>query len=327
MNPVENPYLETISKLPSGLKKDKRKRFTHKTLAYFPSAKVFFEWKWGKKEKKKIKKKDSYTLPYSSPETFFNSKQDGIVWLWHASFYIRLNGANIITDPVFYKLPFIKNISHHPKNPLLVMKDLDYLVISHDHRDHLDVRTLKKLTHIFPNVRCFTGMNMKSLLRKFHFKEIQCASWYQKYNISKDISLYFLPAKHRWKRGIFDTNKRLWGSFIIKTKNTCIYFWWDSWYDSHFKEIGKLFPKIDYALIGIGAYEPKLFSKNNHTSPEEAIQAAKDLWATYIIPMHYGTFDITNEAPSEPLNRFSEAMKQETELKAIILDLWGQIAI
>ncbi len=307
MHWISNTQLETIEHKENLLSLDKKRRFFHPTLAYRPTLKVLLNWRKGRKKFKKEKKKDNFTLPITQPEVFFSSKKDGILWISHASFFIRLNGVTFLTDPVYYKLPLIRTISKLPKI-FSQLPPIDYILLSHDHRDHLDVRTLKKLVKLNHDIKILTGLGMRPILEKLRFHHIQTAGWYQKYNIG-EADIYFLPARHRCKRTLLDTNKRLWGSFIIKSWGKTIYFWGDSGYEAHFKEIGELFPDIDYALIGIGGYEAKWFIHPNHTSPEEALDAAKDLQAKYLIPMHYGTFDVTNEPAGQPL-RF---LKKEIE--------------
>jgi L-ascorbate metabolism protein UlaG (beta-lactamase superfamily) len=305
----ENLKLVTITHTWEDIHLDKKWRFFHPALSYRPSMKVLLNWRKWKNTHKKEKKMDKFILPLFDPKDFLASKKDGIVWLGHASFFIRVWGISFLTDPVYYKLPLIKTISHLP-NIFPKLPPIDYLLISHDHRDHFDVRTLKKISALSPRTEVLTGIGMKSLFKKFPFNEIQTAGWYQKYD-TKGAEVYFLPARHRSKRTLLDTNKRLWGSFLIKAGWKTLYFWGDSGYENHFKEIWKLFPDIDYAFLGIWWYAAKWFIHPNHTTPSEALDAMKDLWAKKMIPMHYGTFDITHEPSSQPL-RF---LKKECEIR------------
>ncbi|MFM8588410.1 MAG: MBL fold metallo-hydrolase [Bacteroidota bacterium] len=126
---------------------------------------------------------------------------------------------------------------------------------------------------------------------------------------SSKVKIYFLPARHWSKRGLFDTNQRLWGSFIIQTLNRTIYFSGDTGYGSHFKEIGSLFKDINIAIMGIGAYEPEWFMSPNHISPKDALRAASEMSAKTFIPMHYGTFDLSDEPLFEPINSLKDLHK------------------
>lgn len=318
MFPIVNPELVTIPHQGKDVTVDKKWRFWHDTLAYKPKAKEVLSWKKEKRIQKP--KRGSYTLNHQNPKDFFHSDKDGILRMGHASFFIRLWWITFLTDPVYYKLPLVRMISKLP-HVFDTIPPIDYLLLSHDHRDHIDVRTLKKLTQKQPNMQVITGLHMEKILKKFSFWNIQTAGWYQKYNTPSDVEIHFLPARHRCRRGLFDTNRRLWGSFLIRVGNKTIFFGWDSGYETHFKEIGELFPHIDYALLGIGAYNPRWFMHPNHTSPEEAIQWAKDLWATTLIPMHYGVFDLSYELPQEPLERLHAEAKKHSQLQVKVLQL------
>jgi L-ascorbate metabolism protein UlaG (beta-lactamase superfamily) len=164
---------------------------------------------------------------------------------------------------------------------------------------------------------------MDEILCKFLPKASgQTAGWYQQY-ITEGFELYFLPARHWAKRGLNDTNRRLWGSFLLKINGKTIYFGGDSGYGSHYKDIAKLFPEIDYAILGIGAYEPEWFMQDNHSSPEKAYQAFKDLKARYFIPMHYGTFDLSDEPIGKP-QRELEKIKELQQDNSVIIPILGE---
>lgn len=138
---------------------------------------------------------------------------------------------------------------------------------------------------------------MKKKLKSWGIKnQIQEAGWYQQYNTTSDIAIDYLPSQHWSRRWLTDTNVHLWGSFMIqnKTNNKTIYFAGDSGYGQHFLDIGNEY-NIDIAMIGIGAYEPQWFMQSAHTGPTDAYRAFTDLKAKYWIPMHYGTFDLSDE--------------------------------
>lgn len=261
--------------------------------------------------KKKTKKINSGVVCDTS---FISDKSDVIIWLGHASFFIRINGINIITDPVFnspniflrrkVKMPF--EISNLPK--------IDYILISHDHRDHLDKKTIKQIIHKGENIKVLVGLRMGQWFMnnvKGSKYKLEEAGWYQQYTTDiNEVKIYFLPARHWSKRGLFDTNQRLWGSFIISTPKKTIYFGGDSGFGNHFKEIGSLFNQIDIAILGIGAYLPEWFMSPNHMSPNDALRAAKEMGAKAILPMHYGTFDLSDEPLYEPINCLEQLHKK-----------------
>jgi L-ascorbate metabolism protein UlaG (beta-lactamase superfamily) len=161
-----------------------------------------------------------------------------------------------------------------------------------------------------PIVKSFTGSG-----------NIETAGWYQQFN-TDHIKVTFVPSRHWSKRGISDTNKRLWGGFVMEANNKRILFGGDSSYDRYYKDLGKIFGGFDYVLLGIGAYEPRWFMSPNHQSPDEALQAFEDLHAAQFIPMHYGTFDLSDEPlgmPVRELLKTAERMGIADKVKVLTL--------
>jgi len=225
---------------------------------------------------------------------FLRRDDDYLIWLGHATFLFQIAGKRIITDPVFYAPPFTRRLSDMPIHPDSI--EADYILISHGHYDHLDAATLKGLS----SGMALVPLGMAPTIAKINASiETQEAGWYQKYDIDDDVRIYLLPALHWHKRTLWDTNKILWGSYIIETSDVTIYFAGDTAYGEHFAQIGELFD-IDIALLPIGAYEPEWFMGDNHLSPRDAIRAMGDLGAEAMIPMHYGTFDLASEEISKP---------------------------
>ncbi len=190
-----------------------------------------------------------------------------------------------------------------------MLRKVDYILVSHDHRDHCDEATIEQLTRKFPDAKLLVGLRMDELLNDWKppNSEIQTAGWYQRFSLPTDkIKITFLPVRHWSRRGLFDTNARLWGGFVIEGAGKRIYFSGDSGYGSHYAELAELFPKIDYFIIGIGAYQPNWFMRANHNSPQEAFQGFLDSKADALVPMHFGRFDLSDEPPNEPLRLLKE---------------------
>jgi L-ascorbate metabolism protein UlaG (beta-lactamase superfamily) len=269
------------------------------------------KWQFGRNPQAKEKKLDTERLEVLNPSEFLNSESDGILWLGHASFFIRLNGKCLLLDPVFGKSAFLKRFVDVP-SPIEKLKRLDALLVSHDHRDHADKASIKQITSKFPNANLLAGLQMEGLLNawKSPTNEVQTAGWYQQFEVFDDVQITFVPVRHWSRRTLTDTNKRLWGGFVIQSGTTTIYFSGDTGYGGHFKELAELFPKIDYFIVGIGAYSPQFVMKEIHQTPHEALQGFADSGAKYLIPMHYGTFDLTNEPPSEPLRLLNQQAKK-----------------
>ena len=266
------------------------------------------------------KKADEWMPTILRDTAYLDSRaEDWVVWLGHASFLIQLDGVRYLTDPVLYDLPFIKRRISLPF-PMEELRGIDYILLSHDHRDHCDKRSLKAvLTHNQPK-KILTALRMGGVIGAWTGQtEIEEAGWYQRYR-SEGPEVVFLPARHWCRRGLLDFNRRLWGSFLLRGKRHTLYFGADSGYASHFKRIGELFPDIDTAIIGVGAYEPRFMMAPMHASPAEGKQAFEDLGARTLIPMHYGTYDLSREPPGDPervLRRLFREAGQSDQLRPL----------
>lgn len=322
MNYTSNPALRTIKPNWPGTPLDKHKRFVNHEFPYKVPFSDVLKWQLGEKPQKGEKKQDTFRLITQHDKAFFSQTNDCIVWLGHATFFIRLHGVSILIDPVFYDVPFVKRYAQHAFSPALFAK-LDYILISHDHQDHCQKKSIKALVAHNPNVKILAGLHMESLLRPWVPKQvIQTAGWYQQYAMPDGLNIYYLPSRHWSKRSLNDDNKRLWGAFVFETNQKTIYFSGDTGYGSHFKEAKELFPHFDVAIIGVGAYKPTWFMSANHISPQDAVKAFHDLGAKVMIPMHYGTFDLSDEPVGEPY-RILKEMESREEIKGTLkaLDL------
>lgn len=233
-------------------------------------------------------------------------QKDTLIWLGHASFFLNLNGIKILIDPHFYNTVLYKR---HSENPILpdLFTGIDYILLSHNHGDHFNEKSLKKLLKLNSQVTFLTGLKMDELISKVISKNATTitAEWFQKYNNIKSIDIYFVPSRHYCNKIGYSFNKHLWGGFILsyqtgKGENKKIYFGGDSGYGTHFGDIKTLF-EPDLAILGIGAYKPAWFMHPNHMSPLDALKTFKETGAKEMIPMHYGTFNLSNEMMDNPL--------------------------
>jgi L-ascorbate metabolism protein UlaG (beta-lactamase superfamily) len=277
-----------------------------------------FKWITSANPQRSEKKKDTFKPEVIYNQDFLKTQRDKIVWLGHSSFYIQLNNKNILTDPVFYDLTPLLRRKHDLPCPVADFKNIDYILLSHGHRDHLDIPTLKKLARQNPDCEILCPLGFNKMLKKIGFKNIQEAAWWQQYNI-EHLDIVFLPAKHWNRRFITDYNTTLWGSFAIQSASKSIYFAGDTGYDKHFAEINNHFPEFDVCLMPVGAYKPKFVMEWAHTSPEESVKGFHELKGKKFIPMHYGTFDLSDEPASEPVKILHE-LKSKNKLN-------GEIAI
>lgn len=327
---AENENLPTIKSEWKGTPVDQKNRFVNVEHPFLPSTIDLLKWQLSANPQAEEKKRDKSPLEVLDPTAFLNSDEDGILWLGHAGFFIRVDKVNLILDPIFGKPPFVKTFIDVPP-PIDKIRKVDYILLSHDHRDHTDEETVKQITRKFPDAEILAGLRMDELVKdwKTDSNKTQTAGWYQQFDLpQKNLKIYFLPARHWSRRALFDTNARLWGSFIIKSDKTTVYFSGDSGYDQHYKQAGELFPEIDYFLIGIGAYKPRWFMKPNHNSPEDALQAFQDIGAKYLIPMHFGRFDLSDEPPSEPLKLLREKAEEMNLADRIkVLNIYESIVL
>jgi L-ascorbate metabolism protein UlaG (beta-lactamase superfamily) len=255
-------------------------------------------WKWMSNERPltKLKKGQQSSLSFSFTDNIADKSIDGLIPIGHAGFVLDMGGLRIVIDPLLYPNSFLKRFTPAPFSGD-DLTGIDYLILSHNHRDHIDKQTVKKLTALNPNCKILTGLETGKLLKKWSIKnEIEEAGWYQRYNTIPDVEIDYLPSKHWSRRWLSDTNINLWGSYMIHftKQNKTLYFGSDSGYGIHFDIIGKMY-NIDLALIGIGAYEPMWFMHTGHTGPADALKAFNDLNAKTLMPMHYGTLDISDE--------------------------------
>jgi L-ascorbate metabolism protein UlaG (beta-lactamase superfamily) len=304
-----NENLETIKPNFTGNAIDQRDRFFDEQNPYLPSMLSVVKWKLGGNPLKDEKETDSWRPEVRDPREFLASGSDGIMWLGHASFYIRLNGVGILADPVFGDPTFLRRMMP-VESQLDLIDKVDYVLLSHDHRDHMDGDSIKAIAAKFPRAVFIAGLRSEDILKGWTTptNPVITAGWFQRVDSgSEDIKIYFLPARHWSRRSLLDTNWRLWGSYIIQSAGETIYFGGDSGYSEHFREVGELFPKIDHFIVGIGAYEPRWIMEPNHQNPEEAVRSFMDAKAGVLIPMHYGTFDLTDEPPSWPLKQLTAA--------------------
>ncbi|MCP4134593.1 MAG: hypothetical protein GY754_26705 [bacterium] len=312
MEYLRNKNLETIKKGYKGNPFADGK-FLNEEKGYSFSFSSIAKWKLSRNPQAKEKKNDRFKLTVIKNKSFLDSKEDMIVWLGHASFFIRIEGKTILTDPNLTSPPFVSRRSELPCE-IEDIKGLDYLLISHNHLDHLDSDTLEDLD--LKKTLALVPLRMGKLVKSFNEDvRVQEAGWYQKYNTGDDnIEIYFMPARHFSNRSLWDQNETLWGTFVIKTKKKTIFFGGDAaWSPTHFKETGSFFTDIDICLMPVGAYSPRYICKDCHVNPEESVRAFNDLKGKSFIPMHYGTFDTTDEPYGEPL-RWTKKLEKENKI-------------
>jgi N-acyl-phosphatidylethanolamine-hydrolysing phospholipase D len=247
-----------------------------------------------------------------------------ITWLGHSMFLIQHKGLTLLTDPIFSNraspLSFAgpKRYVPHAIN-YEDLPNIDIVIISHNHYDHLDNSTLntlaeRSLQQISPT-RFFVPLGLKAHLEKegVGSNNITELDWWDKsiaQNAFASADIQALPSQHWSARGLTDRLQTLWASWSINIDGFHIWFAGDTGYNSvQFKEIGERSEPIDLALIPIGAYQPRWFMQKYHVNPEEALKIQADVQAKMAIGMHWGTFPLTAEEPGEPVNALKRAQK------------------
>jgi L-ascorbate metabolism protein UlaG (beta-lactamase superfamily) len=233
-----------------------------------------------------------------------------VTFIGHASFYVQIGGRALLLDPIWSRrcspLPFAgpKRV-RAPGQPLEALPGVDLLLVSHNHYDHMDLPTLRRVRRRW-NPPCLTGLGNARHLRKAGLRTREL-DWWQSTEIA-GLTVTYVPAQHFSARGLRDRNRSLWGGFVIEGGGQTLYFAGDSGWCRHFAEIAARFPRIDLALLPIGAYEPRWFMQAQHMDPEEAVRAHLALGARRSLGMHFGTFaGLTDEAFDAPLTALAEA--------------------
>jgi L-ascorbate metabolism protein UlaG (beta-lactamase superfamily) len=278
------------------------------------------KWQFSSNPQKQEKKQDDFAPEVVEGTDFLDEKEDFILWLGHASFLIRLSGLTLLLDPCLRSLPLLSRKVGLPCE-IEEIKGVDYLLMSHGHRDHFDIPSLKTLIPNNFGVEMLVPLGMAPLIESIGMERYQEAGWYQEYQTDEKLNITFLPAHHWNRRGLNDHNSMLWGSFLIESFDHRIYFAADTGYASHFQEIREVIGEdIDICLMPIGAYKPASIMKNSHTTPEEAVQAFHELGGSRFIPMHYGTYDLADEPMGEPIRKV-RAMAAEEKLQGELVEL------
>ncbi len=225
-----------------------------------------------------------------------------LVWMGHSSYYMQINGKRILVDPVFSKsgapVSFI-NKAFKGANIYTAedIPELDYLVITHDHWDHLDYPTVKKLQHKIKKIVCPLGIGEDFERWGFTTKIIEM-DWQDKVQLDDNVMVYCFPTRHFSGRGL-KPRQTQWASFLFQTPSFKVYIGGDSGYDTHFAEIGDRFGTIDLAILENGQYNKAW--KYIHMFPEETLQAGKDLHAKKVLPVHNSKFALSNHDWNAPL--------------------------
>jgi len=245
-----------------------------------------------------------------------NINNDYVAWIGHATFLIKLGNTTIITDPIFEKNmgPLIFGPKRYV-DPAIDLKDLpeiNLFLLTHNHYDHLSTRTIQRFP--YKKAKILAPLKLGRYFTRNGFSDVNEMDWYDEIKVN-ELKITFMPAIHWSKRGLWDTNKTLWGSFLIEYKDKKIFFACDTGYGNIYKEIGNKYGPIDLTFINIGAYNfypmsPRKDQSIYHTNPEEALNIGQDLKSKKVLGMHWGTVVLSLEPILDPPKRFKDSSSQ-----------------
>ena len=231
-------------------------------------------------------------------------------FIGHSTFLLQIGGVCVLTDPIWSArcspVSFAgPRRARRPGQNLDTLPGVDLLLVTHNHYDHMDLPTLRKVRARW-SPRVATGLGNAQHLAKAGIRSAVELDWWQSAALA-GARVTYVPAQHFSSRTLRDRNRSLWGGFVVEANGAVIYFAGDTGYCPHFAEIRQRFPRIDLALLPIGAYEPRWFMRQQHVNPEESVQAHLDLAPRRSLGMHFGTFQLTDEAIDAPVLALRQA--------------------
>ena len=242
--------------------------------------------------------------PPSPPPRLAPLDRVAATFIGHSTFLLQIGGIRVLTDPIWSErcspVQFAgPRRARKPGQSLDALPGVDLVLVTHNHYDHMDLPTLRRVRRRWsPAVA--TGLANARHLAKAGIRGAVELDWWESAELA-GARVTYVPAQHFSARTLRDRNRSLWGGFVVEAGGAVVYFAGDSGYCPHFREIGHRFPRIDLALLPIGAYEPRWFMRQQHIDPHEAVRAHLDLRPRRSLGMHFGTFQLTDEAIDAPV--------------------------
>jgi L-ascorbate metabolism protein UlaG (beta-lactamase superfamily) len=247
-----------------------------------------------------------------------------VTFVNHATLLVQMDDINILTDPIWSKraAPVFGARRHRP--PGIRFQDLppiDVVLVSHDHYDHMDLPTLRRLARVH-HPRVYVGLGNAEFLSGEGVPGAIDLDWWQSAEVAPGITVTAVPARHMSGRGLFDRDHRLWCGFVVRGPSGAVYFAGDTGWGSHFAEIGRRFPGLRLALLPIGSFTPTWYMREQHLGPADAVAVHRVLGAATSIPMHFGTFPGGDDAETQPVTTLRALLDASPDVAAhfIILD-------
>jgi L-ascorbate metabolism protein UlaG (beta-lactamase superfamily) len=245
-------------------------------------------------------------------------RSNELLWTFvnHSTVLIQSPGFAFLTDPIWSDRtsPVSWAGPKRVRAPGLAfdaLPELDFVLVSHNHYDHMDLPTLKKLSEQF-DIPNFVPLGDGETLRRAGVKQVVEMDWWQSHEVKsrrsgKAARITFVPAQHWSSRWPWDRNLSLWGGFVVEADGATVYYSGDTGWTDSFAQISARFPRIDLALLPIGAYEPRWFMQLQHMNPDDAVRAHLVLKPRRSLGVHFGTFQLTDEAVDDPVRHLNEA--------------------
>ena len=281
-------------------------------IANESSLKEVLKWSW----ERRSKSVETFEFETKEPnyQKIYKNEELMITWIGHESFLYQNKDINILTDPHFTERASPLSFTGPKRYMAPGMKiddlpDIDVVTISHSHYDHLDYGTVKSLSEKFKNILFVVPLGLKEWFEDKGIYNVKELDWWESTKVQL-TAITFAPVQHWSARGLFDRNESLWGAWHFKNNSHSFIHLGDTGYTNDFKEIRKKLGPVDLAAIPIGAYEPRYIMEFSHMNPEEAVMSYFDLETTEAVGMSWGTFILTDEPVTEPLEKLNEALQR-----------------
>lgn len=302
----------------------------------------FLKWQWERwRDGLPKPPANGYAFPVERPDVERlkqNRAEATATWIGHATVLLQVGGLNILTDPIFSERASpLSWIGPKRKVPLPLRLDelphIDAVVVSHNHYDHLDLPTLKALHVQAGGPPLFLmPLGVGDWLKQQGLSNVEQFDWWQSRKLGEN-RIHFVPVQHWSARTPFDRFETLWGGWVIESgageKPFRVFFTGDTGYSQDFKDIHRRFGDFDWALIPIGAYEPRWFMQTHHVNPAEAVQIHRDLRAKRSLGIHWGSFELTDEPLDEPARALGSARREQgiNENAFVVLPHGGHLSL
>ncbi|NII12094.1 MBL fold metallo-hydrolase [Oleiagrimonas sp. C23AA] len=247
-------------------------------------------------------------------EADFDGHGDALWWLGHASVLLRLDGLTVLTDPVLGQRASPVSFAGPRRRtpPAARVKQLppvDVVLISHNHYDHLDRATVRQLVRRFPAACFLVPLGLARWLRRHGAQHVFELDWYQSHT-HRGTRFTCVPAQHWSARTPWDRNRTLWGGWVMQHHRLSFYFAGDTGYAPQLAEIGQRLGPIDLAALPIGAYAPRWFMSSQHIDPNQAVQLHRELGIGRSLAIHWGAFELADDALDEPPRQLKRALRE-----------------